>query len=131
MRIKIDGLTENKEHIEKLIYGVADVLEFADSDIEIEVEFEKDYYAAGDCFSHDEFNFEIGLSLSLNWHELVKTIIHEMAHVKQYYTGRLIEKEKYVIWEGKKYPKTLDYLVRPWETEAYKIENELFSLLTT
>ena len=53
---------------------------------------------------------------------IIKTVLHEMIHVKQYAEGRLTQTE----WMGRPHP-DLPYRELPWEIEAYAREQELYS----
>lgn len=66
-------------------------------------------------YNKDEITITIAKRLSPE--NVIRTIFHELVHVKQYETGRL---EFGMIWEGKIY--TCDYDSRPWEIEAFELE---------
>jgi hypothetical protein len=58
----------------------------------------------------------------------IKTVIHELIHVKQYVTGQLSDKvgrASGVIWKGIDHSKTT-YSRQPWEREAYRLQEKLF-----
>lgn len=60
--------------------------------------------------------------------ENISILSHELVHLKQYYTKRLIptENDSIVIWEGKKM-NVLDYKYndRPWESEAFSSQEDV------
>lgn len=66
-------------------------------------------------------SFIIELNRHLNNEDKLKTLAHEMVHVKQYSLGYL--NESMTRWRGKKVSRHLEYENKPWEIEA-----ELFGL---
>jgi len=93
--------------------------------IDLNFEFEqvedyKGFVHQTDCGNNE---FIIVLSPSLSWEELVKTIIHEMVHVRQF-----VRKQRTGdVWMGvpvKVYE--TDYHNLPWEVEAFRLEEALF-----
>ena len=62
-----------------------------------------------------------------NTTSFIKTVIHEMVHVKQYATGQMKERFKVghrVYWKDKDYTGT-SYSKTPWEREAYRKQESL------
>lgn len=58
--------------------------------------------------------------------DILKTIAHEMVHIKQYACGEL--DETLMSWKGKRVDSdSLDYYDHPWEIEAHGLEVSLFS----
>lgn len=59
--------------------------------------------------------------------EAIKIISHELIHLEQYQSGRLVKlDDNKVLWEGKVLDvKKIPYMKRPWEIEAHKKDNEL------
>jgi len=63
-------------------------------------------------------------------HNYTKDIIHELIHVRQYLSGRLLyvripgDKGQYVYWKSRSLGKLdlISYRMRPWEKEARKLE---------
>lgn len=55
-------------------------------------------------------------------------LCHELWHLKQYQEGRLkiSEDHKKVYFEEKEYDNTRDYDTRPWENEAFSMQNKLW-----
>lgn len=69
--------------------------------------------------------FILEIQKNLNEKELLKTLAHEMCHVKQYAYGQLDEQG--TKWLSRKYDHdNVPYNKRPWEKEAYKIEERLY-----
>lgn len=61
--------------------------------------------------------------------EAIKIICHELIHLQQYHSGRLIIKNGMVTWQGT--TEELDswmqvsYIARPWEAEAFQEQGKL------
>lgn len=68
--------------------------------------------------------FEIELHPGIGAKEILKTLAHEMVHVKQYATGDInINGTR---WKGSKVDAP-DYWTEPWEIEAYGMQPGLFT----
>lgn len=62
---------------------------------------------------------------STDIHDVV--ICHEAVHISQYADGRLtMDKRGKVSWNGKEYGKETHYYARPWEIEAYDLQDEVY-----
>jgi hypothetical protein len=61
-------------------------------------------------------SFIIEINRCLNIDDKLKTLAHEMVHVKQYSLGYL--NESMTRWRGEKVSDYLDYENKPWEVEA-------------
>ena len=66
-----------------------------------------------------EINSEIGAP------DILKTIAHEMVHVKQFLYGET--NESLTRWKGMKISSDTNYYCQPWEIEAHGMEVSLFS----
>ena len=68
---------------------------------------------------------------SMGRSQYIKILSHELIHVKQVYSGRLITDDAPVfIFDNKKYNKDfIPYSVHPWEQEAYRLQNQVSSEL--
>lgn len=66
-------------------------------------------------------------------YEAIKVISHELVHLKQYRSEKLILNKNSVIWDGREYSEweinNMDYMRRPWEREAYDEQRWLSSTL--
>jgi hypothetical protein len=70
--------------------------------------------------------FEIEIHSGIGASEILKTLAHEMTHIKQYVYGET--NETLTRWKGIKVDSdNLDYWVQPWEIEAHGMESGLFS----
>lgn len=84
--------------------------------------------AYGLCYStEDPHYYYIDLYEELDNSELLKTLFHELAHVKQYAKKELVYKTNYNIWKGRKYADIESEWNRPWEREARKLEKQLYA----
>jgi hypothetical protein len=59
--------------------------------------------------------------------DLESTMVHELIHVMQIYSGRLQILQGEVKWEGKTWSLSTPYQQRPWEQEAYLMTAILFT----
>lgn len=87
-------------------------------DISIDVEFVNT--SGGGCIDMEDGEFTIEINKRLGVKSIIKTVIHEMVHVKQYAEGRLTQTE----WMGRPHP-DLPYRELPWEVEAWNMEKTL------
>lgn len=75
-------------------------------------------------------DFDIWISPEISKKEQLKTICHEMVHVKQYARGELKDYSYCKFkWKGVKLLITEDedYYTAPWETEANELESVLYN----
>ena len=63
----------------------------------------------------------------LNRTTAIEVLSHELIHLKQTETGRLLKGTKSVKWEGKEYSPELPYEDRPWEKDAFDMQGQLES----
>jgi hypothetical protein len=95
---------------------------FLDLDIDFTLEFVKlKPYQCGFC-DYDEEEIILTVSKSLSKDDMIKTIFHEMVHIKQYVDGRL-ENGSPPIWLGIIYEDRYENL--PWEIEAFELEQKM------
>lgn len=71
--------------------------------------------ADGYCHGEPGGEYEIEVKKGQSYPDLITTVFHEMVHVRQY--ERRVEMDD-----------TLPYLDRPYEQEAYKLQEELWEL---
>lgn len=81
-------------------------------------------YYEGDAVPRD---FIIRLDAGIDEVDLLKTVAHEMVHVKQIARNELKEliRTPYYRFHKEYYPKTIDYFDKPWEIEAHGREEGL------
>ena len=53
------------------------------------------------------------------------TVFHEMVHIDQYVTGRLVRQHGKAFWRGQEISDAVTYLERPWEIEAEAMALEM------
>ena len=70
--------------------------------------------------------FKVILSKSMNTENLIKTVIHEMVHVKQYIRKEMDSEilGQRMRWKSKMYPSNIKYDDMPWEKEASRLETK-------
>jgi hypothetical protein len=70
--------------------------------------------------------FALIIQKNISNEEILKTIAHELVHVKQYLYKEL--NEQMTLWKNKKVSEEqyASYYDRPWEKEAYKVGDKLF-----
>lgn len=69
--------------------------------------------------------FLIELNPHIGAAEILKTIAHEMVHVKQFVYGET--NESLTRWKGTRIDESTDYYDQPWEIEANGVEIGLFT----
>jgi len=106
--------------------------------IDLRIEFtnnlDKDNYIEGDCEWTDDENrpreFTIRVKETLSLGRKLRTICHEMVHVKQYATGEMksmYRPARTTKFRGEYFPDELDYWECPWEIEAFGREAGLYT----
>lgn len=87
--------------------------------------------SSGLCAKTGDREITISLYSRLTPAEIMITLAHEMVHVKQFARGHYKSelkrggKSAHHFWMGNKTVKS--YMNRPWEIEAYKRQDELFT----
>jgi hypothetical protein len=85
------------------------------------------YMLCSDIAARYRRKFLVKIDAQLNNYMTIKTIAHELAHVKQYCRGELKDIEGHPKkWQGEIYDETVDYKDLPWEIDALKMEYLLF-----
>ena len=139
MQIYTKGSTRKTQKIVKdLTRFCANMLmskRMADS-LLIRIEFIKDLdnQYDGDCEYVDEESrpkeFLIRVNDALKLSKKLRTICHEMVHVKQYATGEMkymSRPARFTKFQGMLYPDELEYWDSPWEIEAFGREPGLYT----
>lgn len=119
--------TNKPKHIEisMLDRCISFACEYLDLDVDFEIRFEKlGEFQCGLC-DYDEDEIAIVVSKSLSDCDMVRTLFHEMVHLKQYVEGRL-EVGSPQRWLGKVYD--WDYENMPWEVEAFDLEQKMVDI---
>jgi hypothetical protein len=138
MIVQIEGSTETKrKHVEAAAYFFERLLfkrKLPSLRLNIELIHRLKYKedTEGDCIWEDRptkpREFTIRLDSSNNLADLIKTLAHEMVHVKQYALGELKDTSLVsVIWLGEDYNcEKVHYYDWPWEIEAAGRETGLY-----
>jgi len=87
-------------------------------DILVSIKAGLDDNTDGWCQQNSVNNYEIEVERNLNNKHFIKTLCHEMVHVKQGVMGELVDS---TTWRGKAYNGD-----QPWEVEAYYLEEQLY-----
>jgi hypothetical protein len=88
----------------------------------------EEHSAYGLCYSTDDPHYYyIDLYKDLDNAELLRTLFHELTHVKQYAKKELVYKAKYSLWKGQRFADIANEWNRPWEREARKYEKILYN----
>ena len=95
---------------------------FLDLDVDLIIEFK--ILKAHQCGFCDYYDDDVTITISryLAVEDIIRTLFHEMVHVKQYASGRL-EHGSSGVWLGIMYEDKYDDL--PWEIEAYDLEQKM------
>ena len=95
---------------------------FLDLDVDLIIEFR--ILKSHQCGFCDYYEDDITITISryLPVEDIIRTLFHEMVHVKQYVDGRL-EHGRSGIWLGTMCEDKYEDL--PWEIEAYDLEQKM------
>lgn len=118
------GPAKEREIVEKTVHWCIKKLLPRVRTLDIEVKLTKcDSY--GYCLMTDNHKtFELEIRKGMNLYDLISTVCHEMVHVKQYYRKEMDDDSNR--WKSRKLPNDgLDYMDRPWEKEAFRMEEKL------
>jgi hypothetical protein len=96
---------------------------YLDLNNDIVIEFERlEKHQYGFC-DYDEDEVIVTIAKRLSQKDIIRTLFHELVHVKQYVDGRLDHGRK---WFGVVYKDDYDKL--PWEIEAYELEEKMMKV---
>lgn len=120
-----DDIMRIKGFVENHIFADLDEAE----NIEIRFDGETDLGADGFCTQEEDDSYLIELSYDLRGEDLIRTVIHELIHVRQYVRGELKQIHKDGVGP-RMYWHNIDmtdrsYDERPWEQEAHSLEDQL------
>jgi len=108
----------------------------------VKVRLRKNFYKNTKCFgmatwtdidakNHNHREFEVDIEADLGHIYLLRTLAHELVHVKQYARKELVDmcSGNYQMWNKVMYNENIvGYRNLPWEKEAIGREKELFKL---
>lgn len=126
----LNSVSDNFDISEREFLGIVDfaIKELSipnTTDIHFDFEFLEEYY--GFCHNYEQpaNSYTVIIRPSISWINMVKTIFHELTHVKQNQTGELCG----TVWRGVPIDATTydfhDQL--PWEVAAYAMEEHLYN----
>jgi hypothetical protein len=101
--------------------------DFLDLDVDLEIEFRGTESGGYVDFEEGE-DVVVGINPKQSKNELIRTIFHEMVHVKQYVVGDLSHENSDNLWKGEVVD--LPYSDRPWEKEAYEQEEAMWHIFS-
>jgi hypothetical protein len=103
--------------------AVSFACDYLDLDLDLTIEFTSlRRHQYGFCdYEEDEIIILIAKRLSSN--DVVRTLFHELVHVKQHAEGRLQHNQ---IWLGEKVEANYEDL--PWEQEAFELEQKMVDI---
>ena len=90
---------------------------------EIEIEMVKDFDIDADCYDTDNRSFNIRIKKGLSVEDLQTAVFHEFTHIKQHV------KKEYDLFAINN--NNVAYLDRPYEKEAFILQEELLNEYTT
>lgn len=127
-------LGEQKD-LDELVLFASSYLELDDG-LHLEIEFDSSLSPGtfGEASYEDDIAF-VWLNPKKPKGQIEKTFFHEMCHIKQMVTGRLIlsSEDQTVTWNRDMYDISRGELELfsgeyPWEAEAYQLEEEMYQL---
>lgn len=132
MVVHVDGGCEKQQQIAYDVIGYCynQLIHNYDVNLFLKIATINSYNTDGWCQHNYDNNFDITIEETLSDNKLIKTICHEMVHVKQGVKNELVETytTKYMrLWKGTECHSFDDITKSPWEIEAYKLEKQLFS----
>ena len=84
-------------------------------------------------YDEDEENmYVVCVDRRLEGEEFVRTVVHELKHLEQFLDKRLKVNGPRFYWMGVRWPEEINnvpYEQRPWEAEAYALEQKYVDLL--
>jgi len=122
---KPSNLCESFNYLVSFIGRVCEELNIYDYEGFVDIEFLHDLDGHGGGSSGDDQTAYVSIAQHdsqgvIPIDEMLRNIAHELVHVQQFLSGRLDD----FTWEGVDYFGT-PYLERPWEIEAYEMEEKL------
>ena len=97
--------------------------------IEVEIHIGK-HSSEGGCVQLGPREFEIEIDEDITGDDFATCVFHEMVHVSQYIKKNMVERGGNTYWCGINHSDT-PYLDKPWEVEAYRVQEELLVALQT
>ena len=123
------GTVDQQEQAMQLAFFALEKLNPRLQNIDVEIHIGK-HSSQGGCVQLGPREFEIEIDKDITGDDFTTCVFHEMVHVSQYIKKNLYEKNGRSYWKGVDHSKT-DYLDKPWEVEAYRVQEELLVALQT
>lgn len=137
MKLSIIGCPEKKKfrpYVKKAALFYADLLftQKMTENLFLQIKFNKkiDVFGYASITGYNDSgkprDFLVELNPNVAAYDILKTLAHEMVHVKQYAYSEMDEKG--TRWKGSHIdPSKTDYWTEPWEVEAYGLEPGMFT----
>ena len=92
----------------------------------IDISFNKRLDTMGLCTDEEDNEFLVEINpVGQDKNDMIRTLIHELIHVRQYRTGQMQPVTGGTKFKGKRYDLDSEYFDTPWEKEAYKLEGKI------
>ena len=94
----------------------------------IDVSFNKKLDTLGLCTQEEDNEFLVEVNPINGYHQTMRTICHELIHVKQYRLGEMVSVTGGTRWKRKKFKLDTPYGECPWEIEAFANEGKIWGI---
>ena len=94
----------------------------------IDISFNKKIDTLGLCSDEQDNEYLVEVNPINGYNHMMKTLCHELIHVKQYRLGEMKAVTGGTKWKKKKYNLSTPYHDCPWEVEAFKLEGRIWGI---
>lgn len=94
----------------------------------IDISFNKRLDSLGSCSDEQDNEYLVEVNPINGYYHMMKTLCHELIHVKQYRLGEMKSVTGGTKWKKKKYKLDTPYSECPWEVEAFKLEGKIWGI---
>lgn len=123
------GTKSQQDQAIELAYFAIEQLNPRLQNVDIEINIGK-HTSEGGCIRLGDREFEIEIDEDITGEDFITCVFHEMVHVSQYIKKNMYERDGNTFWCGTNHSNT-PYLDKPWEVEAYRVQEELLVALQT